>query len=155
MDRDSRTACAALLRRLMIGQLTGDEFECAVDELGSSDPGIRAVRTQAWACYSEGEPVDRDFARAVRQDIARSILFLQSDAEYLWPPYVDGGPNPRDSGGLPGIWFFLKQRSSWVWFLATAAKVSAAGFGGCSPPRRSLQGAATIRPVQTEARRTA
>ena len=68
---------------------------------------------------------------------------------------VDGGPNPRDSGGLPGIWFFLKQRSSWVWFLATAAKVSAAGFGGCSPPRRSLQGAATIRPVQTEARRTA
>lgn len=68
---------------------------------------------------------------------------------------VDGGPNPRDSGGLPAIWFFLKQRSSWVWFLATAAKVSAAGFGGCSPPRRSLQGAATIRPVQTEARRTA
>jgi hypothetical protein len=25
---------------------------------------------------------------------------------------VDGGPNPRDSGGLPAIWFFLKQRSS-------------------------------------------
>jgi hypothetical protein len=68
---------------------------------------------------------------------------------------VDGGPNPRDSGGLPAIWFFLKQRSSWVWFLATAAKVSAAGFGGCSPPRGSLQGAATIRPEQTEARRTA
>ena len=68
---------------------------------------------------------------------------------------VDGGSNPHNSGGLPGIWFFLKQRSSWVWFLATAAKVSAAGFGGCSPPRRSLQGAATIRPVKTEARRTA
>lgn len=90
VDRDSRTACAALLRRLMLGQLTGDEFECAVDELGGSDPGIRAVRTQAWACYSEGEPVERDFARAVRQDIARSILFLQSDAEYLWPPYPSG-----------------------------------------------------------------
>jgi hypothetical protein len=29
---------------------------------------------------------------------------------------VAGGPNPRDSGGLPAIWFFLKQRSSWVWF---------------------------------------
>ncbi|MFN7588467.1 MAG: hypothetical protein ACK5UQ_08145 [Planctomycetota bacterium] len=68
---------------------------------------------------------------------------------------VDGCLEPRDSGGLPRFWFFLKQRSSWVWFLATAAKVSAAGFGGCSPPRRSLQGAATIRPVQTEARRTA
>jgi hypothetical protein len=68
---------------------------------------------------------------------------------------VAGGPNPRDSGGLPAIWFFLKQRSSWVWLLAMAAKVSAAGFGGCSPPRGSLQGAATIRPVQTEARRTA
>lgn len=90
VDRDSRTACAALLRRLMIGQLTGDEFECAVDELGGSDPGIRAVRTQAWACYSEGEPVEREVARAVRQDIARSILFLQSDAEYLWPPYPSG-----------------------------------------------------------------
>lgn len=90
VDRDSRTAFAALLRRLMIGQVTGDEFECAVDELGSSDPGIRAVRTQAWACYTEGEPVERDFARAVRLDIARSILFLQSDAEYLWPPYPGG-----------------------------------------------------------------
>lgn len=90
VDRDSRTACAALLRRLMIGQVTGDAFECAVDELGSSDPGIRAVRMQAWACYSEGEPVERDVARAVRMDIARSILFLQSDAEYLWPPYPSG-----------------------------------------------------------------
>ena len=69
---------------------------------------------------------------------------------------VDGCLEPRDSGGLPRFWFFLKQRSSWVWFLATAAKALAAGPRGRWPrPGCRLQSAATIRPVQTEARRTA
>jgi hypothetical protein len=69
---------------------------------------------------------------------------------------VDGCLEPRDSGGLPRFWFFLKQRSSWVWFLAMAAKALAAGPRGRWPrPGCRLQSAATIRPVQTEARRTA
>ncbi|MFN8826520.1 MAG: hypothetical protein ACK501_16245 [Planctomycetota bacterium] len=71
-------------------------------------------------------------------------------------PTVDGCLEPRDSGGLPRFWFFLKQRSSWVWFLAMAAKALAAGPRGRWPrPGCRLQSAATIRPVQTEARRTA
>ena len=90
VDRASRDACAQALRRLMRGELNGEEFELVVDELGSPDPGIRAIKTQAWACYSDYSPVDRTTARAVRPDIARSILFLQSDAEYLWPPYPSG-----------------------------------------------------------------
>ena len=90
VDRESRDACAQLLRRLMRGEMEGEEYEFAVDELGSSDPGIRAINTQAWACYSDYSPVERSVARAVRPEIARSILFLQSDAEYLWPPYPCG-----------------------------------------------------------------
>ncbi|MBK8096749.1 MAG: hypothetical protein IPK26_06560 [Planctomycetes bacterium] len=90
VDRDSRRACAQLLRRLMRGEMEGEEFEFAVDQLGSADPGIRAIKTQAWACYSDYSPVERSVARAVRPEIARSILFLRSDAEYLWPPYPSG-----------------------------------------------------------------
>lgn len=90
VDRESRDACAQLVRQLMRGDMEGEEFELAVDELRSTDPGIRAIQTQAWSCYSDYSPVERSVARAVRPDIARSIVFLQSDAEYLWPPYPSG-----------------------------------------------------------------
>jgi hypothetical protein len=90
VDRDSRRACAQLLRRLMRGEMGGEEFEFAVDQLGSADSGIRAIKSQAWACYSDYSPVERSVARAVRTEIARSILFLQGDAEYRWPPYPSG-----------------------------------------------------------------
>jgi hypothetical protein len=90
VDRGSRDACAQLLRRLMEGTLKGEEFELAVDRLGSSDPAIRAIKTQAWTYYSDWSPVERSVARDARPEIARSILFLQSDAEYPWPPYPSG-----------------------------------------------------------------
>lgn len=90
VDRDSRRACAQLLRRLMRGEMEGEEFELAVDQLGSSDSGIRAIKSHTWACYSDYSPVERAVARAVRPDIARSILFLHSDEEYRWPQYPGG-----------------------------------------------------------------
>ncbi|MFN8826834.1 MAG: hypothetical protein ACK501_17845 [Planctomycetota bacterium] len=74
----------------MAGQLSGDEFEAAMDECTTSDPAIRAIYTQGWACYSEGDRVDRGFARAVRPELARSVLFLQSSAEYQWPGHPSG-----------------------------------------------------------------
>lgn len=90
VDRKSRDACAELLRRLMRGEMEGEEFEFAVDGLCSQDPGIRAVQTQAWCYYSDFEPVERSVARAVRPEVARLILFLQGDTEYRWPPYPSG-----------------------------------------------------------------
>jgi len=74
----------------MRGEMEGEAFEFAVAELCSQDPGIRAVQTQAWSYYSDFEPVERSVARAVRPEVARSILFLQSDTDYQWPPYPSG-----------------------------------------------------------------
>ena len=90
IDRESRDACAQLLRALAARELSGDEFETAMGDLSSEDPAIRAMFTQGWSLYTEGCHVDRQTARAVRPDLARSVLFLHGDAEYRWPPYPSG-----------------------------------------------------------------
>jgi hypothetical protein len=40
---------------------------------------------------------------------------------------VNSGQDPRDSGGSAWFWFSLRLRSSWLWFMATAANTLAAG----------------------------
>lgn len=90
LDREARDRSAAVLRALASGHVTGDEFETAMDEIKTTDPAIRAIYTLGWSCYSEGDCVNRGFLRARRSDLARSVLFLQSSAEYRWPRYPSG-----------------------------------------------------------------
>lgn len=88
IDRDSRRTICELLRHLAAGQISNDQFE---DRLPgrSDDAAIFEIRHQAWFFYSdlrEYRFVGNDrLSDEHRREIARWILFLQSDLEYEWP----------------------------------------------------------------------
>jgi len=88
VDRDARDRMALLLRRLVTGRITNDEFE---DEIPRSpaDPAVTAIyRHGAWGLYSDLHQhrlVGRlRLPREERREVARFILFLKSDLEYEW-----------------------------------------------------------------------
>ena len=67
--------------------MTNDEFEDSLPRDLSSDGVIDPIESRAWTFYSDMHEhyLDRDLSRAVREDVARWILFLQRDLEYRWP----------------------------------------------------------------------
>jgi hypothetical protein len=108
VDKKRRKILATHLRHLSTGQITNDEFEERViddvafgwlpeqyyrsKEIQSDDPAIRPVLEMARCLYDDtrnhylkGTDSLSDFAT---KEIARCILFLQSDFEYTWE-YVD------------------------------------------------------------------
>jgi hypothetical protein len=88
IERTSRRAVGELLRHLAAGQITNDQFEDRLPR-GSSDAAVAQIRHQAWFLYSdlrEYRFVGRDrLSDEHRREVARWILFLQSDLEYQWP----------------------------------------------------------------------
>ena len=88
IDRAARDRAALLLRRFAAGRLTNDDF---VDAFPSSktDPALRAVDQRAWALYDDFRTHRltgrHALAPAGRREVARWVLFLQSDVEYTWP----------------------------------------------------------------------
>ena len=108
VDKKRRKLLATHLRHLSTGQISNDEFEeremddvsygylpdhyHSAKECLSDDPVIRPVLEMAWCLYDDtrnhslkGNDSLSDFAV---KEIARCILFLQSDYEYTWE-YVD------------------------------------------------------------------
>jgi hypothetical protein len=89
IDRAARDKLALDLRRLVSGVITNDDFR---DEgRPSSDPAIQAVEHQAWFLYSDncnhrlvGQHRLKDDDRRI---VARWIVFLDSDLEYMWPAW--------------------------------------------------------------------
>jgi hypothetical protein len=88
IDRPLRARLVTLLRDLVTGQISNDQFEDSIP--GSADPAVEAVRRQSWFTYSDlyehtltGPKALSSEARAA---LDRSIKFLQSDHEYEWPP---------------------------------------------------------------------
>jgi len=89
VDRVSRRELAELLRQLAAGHLTNDEFERRAPRQ-SADPAIQAIcRDGAWFLYDdlhEHRLVGKDrLDERVRSDVARWVLFLETDVEYQWP----------------------------------------------------------------------
>jgi hypothetical protein len=93
IDRDGRHAVAELLRHLVSGQVTNDQFE---DRLPwqSLDRGVRQVSEEAWCLYSdlwEHRLVGSErLGEEARRHVSRWILFLQSELEYEWPAWSFG-----------------------------------------------------------------
>ena len=87
IDRTARKQLASCLRQLLARQITNDEFEWALPRCRSHDGVIAPIESRAWTFYSDMHEhrIDRELARAVREDVARWILFLQHDLEYRWP----------------------------------------------------------------------
>jgi len=108
VDIKRRKILSSHLRHLSTGQITNDEFEERVMddvtygwlpeqyyrsiESKSDDLGIRPVLEMAWCLYDDrrNHKLKRNDALSVFaiKEIARCILFLQSEQEYDWN-YVD------------------------------------------------------------------
>jgi hypothetical protein len=89
IDRRARNELALLLRRLVTGQITTDDFDNDRPER-SVDPGVVAVSDAAWtSLYSDVWPVRllgrRRLTDETRSHVARWIVFLKSDTAYEWP----------------------------------------------------------------------
>jgi hypothetical protein len=98
IDRIRRDQYAEQLRHFAAGVLTVDEYEWRTDDfaLTTQDPALSAVWERVWGLYDDFR-TDRlrdewKLDAATRQCVARSILFLYSDAEYRWP--ADKRRNP-------------------------------------------------------------
>ena len=84
VDREARDQMAVLLRHLATGRISGKQFDAALELLPFS--GKDRIFD---AIFEETD----DIETAVRHDVARWVLFLQSENEYIWPG-MDGLPNP-------------------------------------------------------------
>jgi hypothetical protein len=131
IDREARRQVSELLRHLVCGQITNDEFEDRLPD-GSSDRAVREISSEAWYLYSdllEHRLVGKQrLGHEVRTNVARTILFLQSDREYEWPEWLLGsrllsvlvrlltlgllgrGPRVRyEEAGDIRVWPFLRR----------------------------------------------
>ena len=84
VDREARRQYAQLIRRLANGKIDEDEIDKALGKLPLSgkDRVFGAIFEESFSIKT-----------TPRRDVARWILFLQSNTEYEWPG-VDQQPNP-------------------------------------------------------------
>lgn len=87
--RASRDRLATALRRYVSGRINNDELsDIRVDW---RDRGAVAVQNAAWTLYSDNKQHYATGKHAITKDgkrgIARWVVFLHSDEEYLWPEY--------------------------------------------------------------------
>lgn len=93
IDRDARRQVSELLRHLVSGQITNDEFEDRLPQ-GSADRAVNEISSEAWYLYSdlwEHRLVGAQRLTAeARTHVARTVLFLQSEREFEWPEWPLG-----------------------------------------------------------------
>jgi len=86
IDRLSRDRLVEALRQYVLGRITNVTLDDI--ELDDSDHGAVAVKQAAWHLYDdlhEHKAVDNFYIdKKERKEIARWIVFLQSDEEYIW-----------------------------------------------------------------------
>lgn len=91
VDRIRRDRYAEQLRHFAAGVLTVNEYELRTDDfvLNTQDPTLSAVWKRVWGLYDDFRTNrlqdEWKLDAATRQEVARSILFLYSNAEYRWP----------------------------------------------------------------------
>jgi hypothetical protein len=89
IDRVARKTLAQALRALASGQITNDTFERRLP-LDSIDPAVHEVfQSGAWYLYGDLDEYrltgPDKLTRAAKSEIARWILFLETDLPYEWP----------------------------------------------------------------------
>jgi hypothetical protein len=88
VDRASRRTAGELLRHLVAGQITNDEFEDRMPQK-SPDPAIGEIFFAGWSLYSDQREYrlvgKHRVSSETRHLTARAVLFLQTDLEYEWP----------------------------------------------------------------------
>ena len=89
IHRQSRNELALILRQYVAGLKTNDDLDNVV--VDCRDRGAMAVKQEAWFLYDDNYQHraigQHSIGRSDRREIARMILFLHSNKEYLWPDY--------------------------------------------------------------------
>jgi hypothetical protein len=90
IDKPARKKLSELLRHLVSGQITNDQFEDN-SPFSSNDRAIWAIRHQAWGLYSDFGEYKLKGKKALspknKHAIATWLLFLKSNFEYEWPTH--------------------------------------------------------------------
>ena len=117
IDRTSRGRLALALRRYVAGRIHNDDLDGT--HVDWRDRGAVAIKQMAWNLYNDtyqhfavGKNV---ISRKSRRAIARWIVFLHSDREYLWPEYSF----EQVSGILTFVLFSRRCERLWKEFCAT------------------------------------
>ena len=89
IHRESRNHLALTLRQYVSGRVTNYELDSV--EVDWRDRGAVAVQHATWFLYHDThqhKATGRNRLNSTqRKEVARCILFLHSDKEYLWPEY--------------------------------------------------------------------
>lgn len=87
VDRSSRDKLTEALRQYVSERITNDTLDDI--KVDKRDHGVVAVKDAAWHLYDdlhEHKAVESFYIdNKGRKEIARWIVFLQSDEEYIWP----------------------------------------------------------------------
>jgi hypothetical protein len=85
----SRDRLALALRRYAAGRISNDDLDSV--EVDWRDRGAVAVKQMAWRLYDDTTYHFAKGRHAINRDgrriVAKWIVFLQGDTEYLWPDY--------------------------------------------------------------------
>lgn len=89
IHRQSRYELALKLRQFASGRITNDELESV--SVDWRDRGAVAVQQAAWFLYHDTHKHRATGANSLgeveKSEVARCVLFLHSDNEYIWPEY--------------------------------------------------------------------
>lgn len=119
VDREARNQAAQAIRHYVCGVITNREFESRYPS-SKMDPVIRAMDDSLWATYEDisTHKLERKNAasREMKARIARWLLFLYSNNEYLWPHISEPAFRDLPPDSSIGIWirriFAYEERSA-------------------------------------------
>jgi hypothetical protein len=87
IDRERRSLASTLIRKLLIGQLTVDDFDDQFPKK-SVDRALGAIYEQLWFYWDDRRSYSvaaQEMPQEVKDLFRRCIAFLDSDLEYEWP----------------------------------------------------------------------
>ena len=103
------------MRRYAAKRLTNDDLDSV--DVDWRDRGAVAVKQMAWRLYDDLHTHRATgrfaLARNERRTVARWVVFLQSDEEYLWPEYDFVSVSPAMLSFFTLGWWGRKQSRRW------------------------------------------
>jgi hypothetical protein len=100
IDRAARDIAAEVVRRFISGQITNLDFE---EKMPSScDRAISAIEVSLWPFYDDLKSHKLSGAWRIpdetKSEMARWVIFLHTNEEYLWPEVAFPGIRPLHHG---------------------------------------------------------
>ena len=131
IDRAARDKAAEVIRRFISGQITNFDFETQMPT--SDDRVIFAIEESLWPFYDDFKSHKLSglwkLPDKTKSEMARWVMFLHADEEYLWPKASFPGIRPMHHGlvsklfrgpereqkfmqaGIYSVWPFINNES--------------------------------------------